>query len=91
MNQPNILFLLIDSLRADKCSGQNRKCKTPNLDNLIESGTYFSQAISPSDATLISLRSIKQLMVKNILLIIYILNQVQISFMYPIMLMEQEF
>ena len=56
--KPNILFILIDSLRADKCSGENRTCKTPNLDKMIKNGVYFTHAISPSDASLVSLRSI---------------------------------
>jgi len=58
MIKPNILFLLIDSLRADKCYGKNRTCLTPNLDNMIKNGVYFTQAISSSDATVLSLRGI---------------------------------
>lgn len=50
--KPNILFLVIDSLREDKLSGS--KSSTTNLDRLMESGIYFSQAISSSDATLLS-------------------------------------
>ena len=56
--KPNILFLLIDSLRADKAYGDQRSSKTPNLDKMIKTGTYFTQAISPSDASGLSLRSI---------------------------------
>jgi arylsulfatase A-like enzyme len=56
--KPNILFLVVDSFRADKAYGNERSCLTPNLDKLIENGTYFEQAISPSDATVLSLRSI---------------------------------
>ena len=56
--KPNILFLLIDSLRADKVYGDQRSSKTPNLDKMIKTGTYFTQAISPSDATILSLGSI---------------------------------
>lgn len=56
--KPNILFLLVDSLRADKVYGDQRSSKTPNLDKMIKDGTYFTQAISPSDATLLSFRSI---------------------------------
>ena len=56
--KPNILFLLIDSLRADKFYGKNRTCVTPNLDEMVKNGTYFTQAISPSDATVLSLRSV---------------------------------
>ena len=56
--KPNILFLLVDSLRADKVYGDQRSSKTPNLDEMIKIGTYFTQAISPSDASGLSLRSI---------------------------------
>jgi arylsulfatase A-like enzyme len=56
--KPNILFIIIDSLRADKSYGNTRKCITPNLDKMIKNGTYFTQAISPSDATTLSIRSI---------------------------------
>ena len=56
--KPNILFLLIDSLRADKFYGKNRTCVTPNLDEMVKNGIYFTQAISPSDATVLSLRSV---------------------------------
>ncbi len=54
----NILFLIIDSFRNDKFSGNERKCKTPNLDNLVKNGTYFEQAISTSDATILNWVSI---------------------------------
>jgi len=55
--KPNILFLLIDSLRSDKCYGAERTCLTPNLDEMIKKGTFFNQAISSSDATTLSLKS----------------------------------
>jgi len=48
---PNILFLVIDSLRADRIFGENRTAKTPTIDRLRENGTYFSQVISTSDVT----------------------------------------
>ena len=54
----NILFLIIDSFRNDGFSGNNRTCKTPNLDNLVKNGTYFEQAISTSDATILNWVSI---------------------------------
>ena len=54
----NILFLIIDSFRNDKFFGNNRTCKTPNLDNLVKNGTYFEQAISTSDATILNWVSI---------------------------------
>jgi len=51
---PNILFLIIDSFRADKFYGKTKTSITPNLDNLIENSTFFNNAISASDATLLS-------------------------------------
>ena len=51
----NVLFLIIDSLRADRFFGKDRSCKTPNIDSLIKHGTYCRNAISSSDATGISL------------------------------------
>ena len=58
MNKPNILFIIIDSLRQDKCLGANKKSLTPNLDSLIKNGVFFRQAISPSPITTPSLSSI---------------------------------
>ncbi len=56
--KPNVLFLVIDSLRQDKCIGKNKSSFTPNLDKLIESGTFFSQTISAAPITIPSLSSI---------------------------------
>nr|AIF22056.1 sulfatase [uncultured marine thaumarchaeote SAT1000_07_E05] len=53
---PNVLFLLIDALRADQCYGN--KTKTPTIDSLIENGVYFKQAIAPNDGTFLSLNSL---------------------------------
>ncbi len=58
MSKPNILFLLIDGLRADKFYGNTKTSKTQNLDSLIRKGTYFEQAISPADGTFLTLNSI---------------------------------
>jgi arylsulfatase A-like enzyme len=52
--KPNILFLLIDTFRADKFYGTDKSSKTPNLDSLIKNGTYFDQAISCGDGTILS-------------------------------------
>jgi arylsulfatase A-like enzyme len=52
--KPNILFLLIDTFRADKFSGSEKTSKTPNIDSLITKGSYFDQAISCSDGTIFS-------------------------------------
>lgn len=56
--KPNIFILILDSFRADKCFGENKTSKTPNLDNIRQKGIYFSQAISSSDQTGTSLASI---------------------------------
>jgi len=49
--KPNILFLLIDSFRADKFYGKEKTSVTPNLDSLIEKGSCFTQAIGSAPAT----------------------------------------
>lgn len=49
--KPNILFLLLDSFRADKCYGNNKTSMTPNIDSLIKNGVYFNQAISSAPST----------------------------------------
>ena len=56
--KPNILFITIDSLRNDRCFGENRNARTPNLDSLIKKSIYFSQAISAGDQTGTSLSSV---------------------------------
>ncbi len=50
---PNVLLLLIDTLRADRlgCGGCER-ARTPNIDALAESGVCFSQAWSAAPWTL---------------------------------------
>lgn len=56
--KPNILFLLIDSLRYDVCYEKNRTSITPNLDSLMHQGTIFTQAISQASITIPSMSSI---------------------------------
>ena len=58
MTKPNILFLLIDAFIANRCYGENKSSKTPNIDYLIKNGTYFDEALSSSDDTSMSLASI---------------------------------
>ena len=58
MNRPNILFIVIDSLRYEQCHGKNRTCVTPNIDYIINHGTFFSQSISCADGTILSLNSV---------------------------------
>jgi arylsulfatase A-like enzyme len=56
--KPNIIFLLVDSLRADRFSGPLKTSKTPNIDKLIKNGTYFEQAISSASSTAQSIGTI---------------------------------
>ena len=58
MTKPNILFLIIDSLRADKFHGERKTSVTPNIDSLIKNGTYFQQAVSSSASTILALSTI---------------------------------
>ena len=55
--KPNILFLVIDAFQARRFFGKNRTAKTPNLDALVKRGTYFTQAFSNADGTILSLNS----------------------------------
>ena len=55
---PNIIFFLIDGLRADQFYGNNRTCKTPNIDSLIKNGIYCEQAVPSADGTIVSLNTI---------------------------------
>ena len=50
--KPNILFLLVDSFRSDKCYGKEKTSITPNLDWLIEKGCCFDQTISSAPVTI---------------------------------------
>ena len=47
----NILFILVDCLRADAVSGKDRGTVTPAIDKLMTRGTYFNQAISTAGTT----------------------------------------
>ena len=55
---PNIIFFLVDGLRADQCFGKDKTSFTPNIDSLIQKGMYFTNAFSPVDGTIISLNTI---------------------------------
>ena len=55
---PNVFVLTIDSLRGDQIVGNSKTSLTPNIDELISNGTYFTQAISTADGTGISLGSL---------------------------------
>ena len=56
--RPNIIFFLIDGLRSEQFYGNNRTCKTPNIDSLVHKGMYFEQAVSSTDGTSTSLNTI---------------------------------
>ena len=58
MHVNNILFISIDSLRQDKCYGTSKNSFIPNLEKLIENGTFFTQTISSAPKTVPSLSSI---------------------------------
>ena len=45
---PNILFIVIDSLNAKKCFGNDKKSKTPNIDSLCNHGVVFDKNINSS-------------------------------------------
>lgn len=49
--QPNILFIVIDSLRADRFFAKKKITKTPNIDFLLKQGVYFNNSITTSDYT----------------------------------------
>lgn len=57
-HRPNILFIMIDTLRADRlgCYGYQRNT-TPGLDRLAEEGIRFSRMIASSSWTLPSVMS----------------------------------
>ncbi len=53
MNQPDIIFIVLDTQRADRlgCYGHTRAI-TPNLDQFAAEGVLFEQAISPAQWTI---------------------------------------
>ena len=54
----NVIFLEIDSFRADRFSGTEKSSKTPTIDKLFKNGTYFSHAVSSADGTILSLNTL---------------------------------
>jgi arylsulfatase A-like enzyme len=54
----NILFLLIDSFRADYFYDHKKSFSTPNIDQMIKKGTYFTQSISCADGTAVAMGGI---------------------------------
>lgn len=56
--RPNLLIILVDSLRADKFYGKEKSSDTPNIDSFISKGVYFNKNFSSSDGTVLSWSSI---------------------------------
>ena len=56
--EPNILLLVLDAMPHDRFFNKNKTSCTPNIDKLINSGSYFTQAISSTDGTFASLGSL---------------------------------
>ena len=54
----NVLFLLVDCLKADITWGTDRRVKTPTLDALREQGTFATQVISVAGSTPVCLASL---------------------------------
>lgn len=50
-DKPNILFLMVDCLRADKVFSPARGCQTPFVDELRARGASFTQCISTTTTT----------------------------------------
>src|SRR5882672_11083409 len=48
---PNVLFLLIDCLRADAILGSDHGAQTPTLDRLVRNGVACTQAVSSASST----------------------------------------
>ena len=51
MEKPNILIIVIDAFPFERCCGQNKTSLTPNIDNLVQNGVSFTQAISSANNT----------------------------------------
>jgi arylsulfatase A-like enzyme len=55
---PDVLVLVVDSLRADRVSGGGRTCRTPFLDELRSEATTFASAFSVASMTTVCTASI---------------------------------
>jgi len=58
MSKSNILLIVIDSLRSDKCFGKQKTSITPTIDSLIQNGVFFTQAISSAASTILAVSSL---------------------------------
>ena len=55
---PDVLLVVVDSLRADRISNGDRDCRTPNLDEFRRSATTFTNAFSVASITTVCTASI---------------------------------
>lgn len=55
---PDVLLVVVDSLRADRISNDDRDCRTPNLDEFRRSATTFTNAFSVASITTVCTASI---------------------------------
>jgi len=58
VEKPNILLIVVDSLRSDKFSGTKKSSITPTFDKLIQNGTFFDQTISSAASTILAVSSL---------------------------------
>lgn len=58
MSNPNILLVVIDSLRSDKTFGTKKTSITPTIDSLIKDGVFLSQTISSAASTILAMSSL---------------------------------
>ncbi len=58
MNKPNIILIVVDTMRKDAISLYNQNVKTPNIELLAKDSTVFNNAISASPWTVPSHASI---------------------------------
>jgi len=56
--KPNILFIVIDSLRVDRIDNQLKTTKIPNIESLMNSGVLFNHVIGTSDTTILNIGSL---------------------------------
>jgi arylsulfatase A-like enzyme len=54
----NVIVFLIDGLRYDQIHGERKESFTPNIDSLIQKGTFFTNSYSCADGTILSLNTI---------------------------------
>ena len=58
---PNIVFLIIDSFRADKFFGANSTSKKPNIDHLIKNPKFYKKSFFLHRGDLLDAVSLKNI------------------------------